>query len=390
MKQKIFLIVLLIGVLFHANAQNSGKTIGCNYDSSINRNYSKAASLQAVMNKYTALGLPGLSMAIYTEKEGWWAGAAGYSDIEKKTAMEICHLQYLQSVSKTYMAVAILKLHEEGKIDFDAPMTKYLPSKYAKYIRDAEKITVRMLLNHTSGVAEYSIHPQFTSFVIEHPLTNFSAEDCLKSISKEGLQFTPGSKFKYTNTNYQLLSLIGDAITGDHSEYIRKNIFETLDLRSSYYSNNHNYLKRLPLTESYWDMLNVGKPANVSGFQQVNVSSLKGDDGIVSTPLDVTRFLKSLMEGKLLSPASMKEMMEFVKNEEGKPKYGMGIFYYDLGGIIGYGHSGGGIGAGCIMLYIPVLKTYLFLATNLGVLVDGELSKKANDLQMEILTTIAQ
>ena len=87
-----------------------------------------------------------------------------------------------------------------------------------------------MLLNHTSGVPEYNSNPSFVSDVIQHPLDNFSAIDCLKSIAGQDLQFTPGSKYVYTNTNYLLLSLIGDAITGDHAAYIKKNIFKPLGL----------------------------------------------------------------------------------------------------------------------------------------------------------------
>ena len=81
------------------------------------------------MKHYTTNALPGVSLAVYTEKEGWWASAQGYANVEKKIPMQNCHLQYLQSVSKSYMAVEILQLKEQGKIELDAPMTKYLPDK---------------------------------------------------------------------------------------------------------------------------------------------------------------------------------------------------------------------------------------------------------------------
>jgi D-alanyl-D-alanine carboxypeptidase len=68
----------------------------------------------------------------------------------------------------------------------------------------------------------------------------------------------------------------------------------------------------------------------------------------------------------------------------------MGMFYLDLGGIPAYGHGGGGVGAGCGLIYIPSHKTYLFLATNLGVLVDGKLSEKADNLKTEILMALLQ
>ena len=389
MKQTIILAILLTGCVFNSIGQtgNSSKTLST---TALNTDYSKAEALQVAMDKYTAQGLPGVSLAIFTEKEGWWAGASGYSNIEKKTAMQTTHLQYTQSVTKTYMAVAVLKLREKGLIDLDASITNYLSARHSSYIPDARKVTIRMLLNHTSGLPEYSTQPSFTSDIIEHPLHNFTREDCLKSIANEPLQFEPGSKYRYTNTNYMLLSIIVDGITGDHAAYITKHIFRPLGLKNSFYANDHRYLKNLNLTDSYWDVLNTGRPANVTAFQTTNVSSLKGDDGIVCTPADATAFLKGLFEGKILSDSSMKEMMHFVKDENGQPRYGMGMFHFDLGGIKAYGHGGGGVGAGCVLMYIPQVKTYLFFATNLGVLVEGDLAKKAEALKGELFGVIMQ
>jgi D-alanyl-D-alanine carboxypeptidase len=134
--------------------------------------------------------------------------------------------------------------------------------------------------------------------------------------------------------------------------------------------------------------MNTGRPADISKFQQETVASSKGDDGIVCTPVDAVKFLKGLMEGKLLNEASMKEMLDFVTDEKGNKRYGMGMIYFDLEGIAAYGHGGGGIGAGCILAYIPSAKLYLFLATNVGVLVVSDLSKKADDMKNEVLMTL--
>jgi D-alanyl-D-alanine carboxypeptidase len=83
-------------------------------------------------------------------------------------------------------------------------------------------------------------------------------------------------------------------------------------------------------------------------------------------------------------------MLDFVKDEKGNKRYGMGLSYLDLGGLPAYGHGGGGIGAGCALVHIPSHKIYLFIATNLGVLVEGELSKKADAMKTEILTCLLQ
>ncbi|HET9433346.1 MAG TPA: hypothetical protein VFO37_06290, partial [Chitinophagaceae bacterium] len=93
---------------------------------------------------------------------------------------------------------------------------------------------------------------------------------------------------------------------------------------------------------------------------------------------------------KLLNPESMKEMMTFVKDEQGNNRYGMGLTYFDLGGMPAYGHGGGGVGSGCGLVYIPSHKIYLFISTNLGVFVESNLSRKADDLRNVILLTLLQ
>ena len=245
-----------------------------------------------------------------------------------------------------------------------------------------------MLLNQTSGLPEYNQNPGFISQVILHPLDYFTSEECLKAIAGEDLRFEPGSKYLYTNTNYLLLSLIGDAITGDHAAYIKKNIFKPLNLRNSYYGIGYDYLKGLNLPESYWDVFNAGIPVNITPFQKMTVVCSKGDDGIVCTTTDAVKFFKGLMEGNLLKPESMKEMLDFVKDEKGHNRYGMGMIYFDLGGVTAYGHGGGGVGGGCALMYIPSHKVYVFLSTNLGCFVDSELSKKAGDMKDAILAAL--
>lgn len=362
----------------------------CEPDVVINAAFSKTSLVDSILKHYTNNLLPGASVAVYSETEGWWTSSRGFADLEKKLPMTDCHLQYLQSISKSYMAVEILQLKEQGKIDLDAPMTTYLPVKYSKYIKDADSVTIRMLLNQTSGVPEYNEVPAFVSNVILHPLQNFSSEDCLKAIDGKDLQYKPGSKYKYTNTNYLLLSLIGDAITGDHAAYIKKNIFKRLELKNSYYGKDVNYLKGLYLPQSYWDVFNNGIAVNATPFQQMTVACSKGDDGIVSTTTDAIKYLKGLMEGKLLNEASMKELMDFVKDEQGHKRYSMGMTYFDLGGLPAYGHGGGGIGAGCGLIYVPSHKIYVFMSTNIGCFIDSKLSAKAGEMRDAILMALLQ
>ena len=388
--KKLTLFAVFTGFAIITWGQTGLKGKGCDLGVTLNAHYSRAAVADSILKHYTEGMLPGVSLAVYSETEGWWYGSAGYASLEKKIPMDNCHLQYLQSVSKSFVAVEILQLREEGKIDIDQPITRYLPARFSRYVPQAERMTVRMLLNHQSGVPEYNEQSAFVSKVILHPLDPFTSEQCLSYIAQEPLQFEPGTKYKYTNTNYLILSLIGDALTGDHAAWIRKHIFEPLGMKNSYYGKDHQYLNGLYLPESYQDALNIGKSINVTPFQKMTVFCSKGDDGIVCTSVDAVKYLKGLMEGKLLNEASMKDLLNFVKDENGHNRYGMGIIYFDLGGIPAYGHGGGGIGAGCGLIYVPAAKTYIFMSTNIGCFIDSKLSEKANEMRMALLAGLLQ
>jgi D-alanyl-D-alanine carboxypeptidase len=283
------------------------------------------------------------------------------------------------------MAVAILKLQEEHRIDLDAPITTYLPEKYSRMIDKAASITVRHLLNHTSGMNDYLESPVYISYVLQHPDYLFSSEEIMGYIKGKKQRFAPGSKYQYCNTNFHVLALIADKIAGDHNELIRQQILKPLGLTNTYYRQIFN---QPFLPNSYLDRFSTGIVENVSKLQQTSITFSKGDDGIIATPVDAINFLRGLMEGKLLSDSSLKQMLTWVPNWEGKPTYGMGIFQVNYFGQVGYGHGGAGAGAGCGLYYFPGKQLYVFLGTNIGTLVDGPIVQQVDDLKQKVLEIV--
>ncbi len=328
-------------------------------------------TIESALDELVLGGVPGVALAVYSE-DGLWATAKGLAKIESNTPMQTCHLQYLQSISKTYMAVAVLKLYEEGRINLDASFVNYLP-KGSKYITRANEITVRMLLNHTSGIPEYNFAPSYVSELLQHPDQLFAPEDYLEYVDGKPLDFEPGSKYSYRNTNYLLLALMVDVITGDHAKYIADVIFKPLALNNTFYRSSENYLSYPMLVNTYWDRHSDGIIENVSLLQRTNVASLIGDDGIVTTPEDAVRFLKGLMENQVLKEATMNEMKNFVRDTKGNERYGLGLARATMVGQAGYGHSGGGIGAGCELYFFPEKNVYVFVAINLGTVTESPL-----------------
>jgi D-alanyl-D-alanine carboxypeptidase len=361
--------------------------VSCKPNEISNAEFSKGKELRLVLDKLVREGVPGTSIAVYSS-EGWWTGSAGFAKIEDQTLMQACHLQYTQSVSKLYLAVGILKLVEQGKIELDAPISNYLPKKYFHYITDIEKITVRMLMNHTSGIPEYNSVAAYITELLQHPDHTYSQEDYLKYIKGKPLTFVPGSKYSYRNTNYVILSLIADGITGDHAKFLTDVIFEPLKLKNTFYRSESEYLTYPTLVNSYWDRHSDGVVENASVLQRNNVASLYGDDGIVATPEDVVKFVRGLMEGKLITMSTLEIMKSWVKDKKGDFTYGLGLDYYLVNGQPGFGHSGGGIGAGCQLYYFPNKNIYVFIAINLGTVTESPLQvavAKSLDKMYEIL-----
>ncbi|UOQ69738.1 serine hydrolase domain-containing protein [Hymenobacter volaticus] len=323
----------------------SGPAATCTAEASINPSFSKAAGLRQVLQRYAAAGLPGCVVAVYSPTEGYWADAAGFAQIETRTPMQVCHLQYGQSVAKTYAAAALLLLHEEGKVQLDAPITEYLPGTLSRKLPDADKITVRMLLNHTSGLPDYASNANYLAYLLQHPQHRFSSADYLDYLAGTKLEFKPGSKFNYSNTNYLLVALILDAIHGNHAQLIQERILAPLGLQRTFYHNSAQYLQQPDVVNSYFERYGNGRVENVSRMQQINVETLYGDDGIVAAPLDYVNFLRALMEDRLLKPASRQLMMNWVNDPKtGQPKYGMGLYHIEHQGHVAYGHGGAGLG----------------------------------------------
>jgi D-alanyl-D-alanine carboxypeptidase len=381
-------ISLAVFIAAHSTAQTL-PVEACQSNNTTIAKYSKADSLQKALDQLVEAGVPGAAIAV-VGKDGYWESASGWASIEQKLPMQPCHLQYLQSVSKTYMAVAILHLYEKGKIKLDAPITHYLKPEHSKTVTNASQITVRMLLNHTSGITDYNFAPAYVAYLLQHPEHRFKPEEYLHYIDGKKADFAPGARYAYRNINYVLLALMADAISGDHARYISEHIFQPLQLKHTFYRHEAGYLSYPTLPNTYWDRNSNGIIENISGMQRGNVMDLIGDDGIVTTPHDAVHFLKGLNEGHLLQDTTLQMMKHWVKDSKGNNRYGLGLSFRNEDGHTGFGHSGGGIGAGCELYYFPKQDIYVFVAINLGTVTESPLHQKALVFQRQLYQLLLQ
>jgi D-alanyl-D-alanine carboxypeptidase len=380
--------VLIISLIFVGCAELDLTTKQVTCANSNENSYAKGDALRDILERYAQKGIPGISMAIRVGDQ-YWEGAGGYASIEKQIKMQPCHLLYSQSVAKTYTAVTILQLMEKGLIDLDKSMREYLPEKIWKRIQYSDKITVRMLLNHTSGMFDYAYDYGEVTYLLNNGDKVWSEDFLLEFILDKKPVFYPGTKYMYCNSGYTMLAIIAEKVTGKpHSEIIRRQILEPLGLNRTFYKEEVSATVNSGLVNSYIDRFSDGHFENISQPQMNNILSMKGDDSIVATSRDYVDFLDGLVTGKLLSPASFEMMKQWVTNSKGDLAYGLGLDYAIDEGHIAWGHSGGGLGAGCILYYYPEQNITLFLGVNMCTLLEGPATDQISEMRKEIFKVI--
>ncbi len=319
--------------------------------------------LETALSKF-----PGLSLSVKSATENYTL-VAGDARIDEQP-MQAESLHYMQSISKTFTAVAVLKLKEEGKIDLDAKMNAYLSSGICDNLVNGNIITIRQLLNMTSGLPDYIDNDQFFNDVLSGPLP-MSSEQVLSYVYGKPAKFAPGTSFGYSNINYHLLALIIDSVTDNgHRDYITTKVINAAGLSNTHYIAGTNMAVPAGTTASY--LAEGDSFTDVSELQLGTVLSFIGDDGIVATIQDIAAFYyKLLHDGSLLTPASLTEMKTTV-SYQGQPIYGLGLHYYKTThDIQAIGHEGSGAGAAAYAFYFPSKKISITLCTNTGTLVDA-------------------
>lgn len=335
----------------------------------INTAHPLANRLQVLLDSFVAEGIPGAVVAV-KDARGVWAGASGLSKVEDNTPMQICQVQHAYSVSKTFTAVAVLRLLEKGLLKLDDPIAQHLPASIANRLTEANQVTVRMLLNQTSGYKEFHDDLKRLSDLLNRPTQRWSREELLEYVIDKPLYFEPGSDWAYANTNYLLLTYVLEEASGkDHAQVIKEEIIDALQLKNTYYKIQPGYPNDLSFPNHYWDRYANGVLENCTQTN-LNIASYSGfgEDGVMATPVDLVTFMDALANGKLVNAQSWKEMTTWVQGKQSsEPDYGLGLVWVNFGGgVPEFGHYGGGIGGQCSLIYLPEQKISVFTSTNVG------------------------
>jgi D-alanyl-D-alanine carboxypeptidase len=387
------LIVLLVLTSFvscqqdkmEAPSVSSGtKTIGAN---------PKADYLQQLLKKHIANGIPGAVIAI-KDANGLWVGAEGYAKLEDKTPMSPEMAHYGFSITKVVTAVAIMQLKEKGLLNLDLPIRTYLPTNLYSLVPKSETITVRMLLNHTSGYSDITQQTSYRLHWLDNPLKVWKREEYYELMRKTvTIQNTPGSIFNYSNTNYFLLSIIIDHITGKpHGEWYQKHIFDRLDLGQMFYKDAKQYPFYNNMPNTYWSRFGNNTLENNTRMQRAYMQNeIYGEDGLIATPDNYIRMMEGLVNGQLVSAASLDEMKEWIQNPGStEPDYGLGLVYVGYKNKPNFGHNGIGIGSYSLCLYFPGDQTYLYVALNVSPEFGGPVEQKIYSFINEVGNYLAE
>jgi len=297
---------------------------------------------------------PGALLYVDSNTTGSWSGASGAADVATGEAMTADHRFCIGSITKTFVAAVILQLAEEEVVDLDAAIDTYLPEDVSVAVPDADRITVRMLLNHTSGIPEW-LTEDVVARLTEDPSTIWQTDELLAVAAAQDRLFEPGEGYSYSNTDYTLLGLIIEATTGDGwGEQVRSRVLEPLGLSDTIVRRPGEVSAVLRMAHGY---------AVVDGglvdltLTDPSMAGAAGGNAMVSSAGDLARFLTALLAGELFRATStLEEMLDFVDapDENGIPYwYGLGLERYDIDGVTFVGHAGGAVGYSTVMYVAP-------------------------------------
>jgi D-alanyl-D-alanine carboxypeptidase len=328
----------------------------------------QTALLQAKLDSIrTANNWPGVTLGIALADGSTIALASGMSDTARKVAMRPGDRLLQGSVGKTYVSAVAMQLVHEGKLDLDAKISKYLATEpwFGKLPNGAD-ITVRQLMNHTSGLVRYEFQPQFTADLRANPYRVWTPADRLAYIMSAPAPFAAGTSWEYSDTNYIVLGIIIEKLTGrSYYDELRGRVLQPLRLVNTIPSDSPD----MPgVANGYAGPKNElgGYDASiVNGRFAANPGLEWTGGGIASTTEDLARWGKLLYEGKAFDPSLLATMLEGVPARLGRDtRYGLGVIIRPTPLGISYGHSGFFPGYATEMIYFPDLKVALAMQVN--------------------------
>ncbi|MFI5979052.1 serine hydrolase domain-containing protein [Streptomyces sp. NPDC051452] len=267
-------------------------------------------------------GLPGI-LAEVCDGDRQWFGTAGVADTRTGRKRSQQDRFRIGSISKTFVATVVLQLSAEGRLSLDDTTEQWLPGVVHDHHRDAARVNIRMLLNHTSGIFNYTddqkalnrhethLPQSLVQIAMSHPPT------C-----------TPGSGFAYSNTNYVLAGMIIELATGRSlAEEVTERISRPFGLADTYLPHGSDPTIHGPHSRHYTKLFQTDPGAPVHDATEFDSSIFWAAGGMISTAGDLNRFFRALLGGRILPPDQQRDMFTTVPTRDWIPDaaYGLGV-----------------------------------------------------------------
>ncbi|WP_084535067.1 serine hydrolase domain-containing protein [Nocardia yamanashiensis] len=281
---------------------------------------SSRTAVQQTLDAAVAAGIPGVQVVVTADGLDWTA-ASGVGDIAARTPFpEGAHARF-GSNTKAFVATVLMQLVAAGSVDLDAPIERYLPGVVRGEGIDGNRITVRNLMQHTSGLPEYLELPELQDDSDELLTKHFDAAALVRSAMAMPPHFQPGERAEYSNTNFLIVGLLVERVTGRPlADEVDRRITGPLHLRETYFPAAGDTDIRTPHPQGYESI--DGKPTDYTRFDP----SWAGAAGeIVSTGSDANRFFTALITGNLLPTAQSTAMRADPRPLTNRPGYSYGL-----------------------------------------------------------------
>ncbi len=323
---------------------------------------------QTVQEAIQKAGVPGAIVGVWAPDRGTWVEAFGVADAAAKTPLTVNHKVRIGSITKTVTATAVLQLADDGAISLDDNIENYV-AKHKLHIPNAKNITIRQLLNHTSGLFNYTDDPALEAVSYANLLLLWTPQELINYGVSHRDYSTPGKEFHYSNTGYALLGLIIEEESKHKvEEEIDRRVIKALGLKNTKFPTGpdmdephaHGYLSNEDLLRLSFNL------RGNKGTELVDVTSLHPSwawtgGAMVSDLNDLKVYAKALGTGYLLSKKMQAQRLKTVPMAPGSPTgYGLGIM--EVKGFLG--HRGRVPGFDTCLLYSPELDaTFIVLLT---------------------------
>ncbi len=326
-------------------------------------------SLQSLLDAVRSRGrAPGLSAAVALADGRVITVTSGLADSTGAVPLSPAHRLLAGSVGKTFFAALALDLVAKDQLELDAPISKWLGEEpWFSRLPNGADITVRQLMNHTSGLVRYEFKPEFTRDLAADPLRDWKVSEQLAYVLGDSAPFRAGTSWEYSDTNYLVLATILERILdGTAYDAIRTRFLAPMRLRGTVPSTG----PRIPrLANGYGgvpDPLGLSGALLENGSLRVNPKFEWAGGGFASTPEDLARWAQAWYQGRAFSPTVLQEALNAVpaRGLGSGARYGLGVIVRDSPRGVTYGHSGFFPGYLTEMRYYPDSRVAVAVQAN--------------------------